>query len=82
MLNSPQGFRLKLDSSAYFPVIFWKCVWSSLQYFLLIFMINKTLSPVINDNANFASDCIFDQLLDDTYFFLIENQYGITLAFT
>lgn len=83
MLNSPQVFRPKLDSSAYSPVHLLKVCMVKQSVLLLIFLVNKTLSPaIVYDNAIFASDYMFYQLLDDTYFFFIENKCGITLAFT
>jgi hypothetical protein len=80
MLNSPQVFRLESDSSAYFLVHLLKECLVKQSVLSTNFPGQKDSESSHYDNAILSSDRIFYQMLDDTYFFSIENQCGITLA--
>jgi hypothetical protein len=74
------GVSAEADSSAYSPVHLMKACVVKQSVLSTNFPDQKDSESCHYDNAIFSSDRIFYQLLDDAYFFFIENQCGITLA--
>ena len=78
MLNSPQVIRLKLNASACFSIHHFKVCMAKQPVFSTNFPDQKDMS-LPSDNATFASDCMFYQLLD-RHTFSSYNPRGATLA--
>ena len=80
MLNFPQVFRLKLDSSGYSPVHRSKVCLIKQSVLSTIFPDQLKCASCHYGNVIYTSSCILYQLIDISYFFFMVNNFGIALA--